>query len=182
MPAPKRPSAAQLQKQCDTWNAANPEGTTVSYEEIRGQGETFRGKSICEAQVLSGHSAVIWLEGKRGCVMLSHCTAVPAPAVLRVTLEDRGQDFTDWYVREGVVIDCQPSQGRVWVGTKVTNVQELAPGVLVNIVSLATGEDTSLNYPVLAIETLSPEEATKVEGIGLGWAEMMCVAPAALGL
>lgn len=182
MPAPKRPSAAQLQKQCDTWNAANPEGTTVSYEEIRGQGETFRGKSICEAQVLSGHSAVIWLEGKRGCVMLSHCTAVAASAVLRVTLEDQGQDFTDWYVRDGVVIDCQPLQGRVWVGTKVTNAQELAPGVKVSIISLATGEPTNLHYPVAAIETLSPEEAIKVEGIGLGWAEMKGVTPESLGL
>jgi hypothetical protein len=81
MPAPKRPSAAQLQKQCDKWNAANPEGTTVSYESIIGQGETFRGKSKSEAQVLSGHTAVIWLEGKSGCVCLDHCTAVEEEAV-----------------------------------------------------------------------------------------------------
>lgn len=76
MPAPKRPTAAQLQKQCDVWNAANPEGTTVSFEEIVGEGETFRGKSNSAAQVLSGHTAVIWLEGKSGCVCLDHCTAV----------------------------------------------------------------------------------------------------------
>ncbi|RUT30909.1 hypothetical protein WG29040_23510 [Pseudomonas sp. PAMC 29040] len=76
MSAPKRPTAAQLQKQCDVWNAANPEGTTVSFEEIVGEGETFRGKSNSAAQVLSGHTAVIWLEGKSGCVCLEHCTVV----------------------------------------------------------------------------------------------------------
>lgn len=76
MPAPKRPTLAQLEKQCADWNATNEVGTTVSFEEIVGKGETFRGKSSSEAQVLSGHSAVIWLEGKRGCVDLGHCTAV----------------------------------------------------------------------------------------------------------
>lgn len=81
MPAPKRPTAAQLQKKCDKWNAANEVGATVSFEEIVGDGETFRGKSASEAQVLGGHSAVIWLEGKRGCVDLDHCTAVAEAAV-----------------------------------------------------------------------------------------------------
>lgn len=76
MPAPKRPTAAQLQKQVDAWNAKNPEGTLVSFEEIRGRGETHRGKSTSEAYVMGGHSAVIHLEGKRGCVSLEHCTAV----------------------------------------------------------------------------------------------------------
>lgn len=76
MSAPKRPTAAQLQKQCDAWNTAHQEGTTVAYEPIRGQGEAHRGKSISEAQVLGGHSAVIWLEGKSGCVSLDHCMAL----------------------------------------------------------------------------------------------------------
>lgn len=78
MPAPKRPSVAKLQKQCDIWNAAHPEGTTVSYESIIGEGETFRGKSRSLAQVAGGHSAVIWLEGYSGWVCLDHCTAVAA--------------------------------------------------------------------------------------------------------
>ena len=76
MSAPKRPSAAQLQKQCDKWNAKSPIGTAVSYESIVGRGETFRGKSSSEAEVMGGHSAVIWLYGKSGCVSLAHCTAV----------------------------------------------------------------------------------------------------------
>jgi hypothetical protein len=81
MPAPKRPTAAQLQKQCDNWNAKNPSGTTVSYESIVGRGESFRGKSNGEAEVMGGHSAVIWLLGKSGCVSLDHCTAVADEAV-----------------------------------------------------------------------------------------------------
>lgn len=76
MPAPKRPTAAQLQKQCDAWNAAHPEGTLVAFESIRGKGETHRGKSASEAQVLGGHTAVIWLDGKSGCVSLDHCMAL----------------------------------------------------------------------------------------------------------
>lgn len=80
MPAPKRKTPAQLQAQCDAWNAAHPQGTEISYESIVGEGETHRGRSTSEAQVLSGHSAVIWLEGKSGCVMLSHCTAVAPEA------------------------------------------------------------------------------------------------------
>jgi hypothetical protein len=72
----KRQTLAQLQKQCDDWNAAHEVGAEVSFEEIQGDGETHRGASCSEAQVLSGHSAVIWLEGKRGCVHLAHCTAV----------------------------------------------------------------------------------------------------------
>lgn len=76
MPAPKRPSAAKLQAQCDAWNQKNPVGTAVSFEEIVGRGETFRGNSASEAEVMGGHTAVIWLEGKRGCVDLSHCKAI----------------------------------------------------------------------------------------------------------
>lgn len=186
MPAPKRhkrPTEAQLQRTCDLWNQRNPVGTTVSYESIRGEGETFRGKSSSEAQVLSGHSAVVWLHGKSGCVDLDHCTAVATPAtpVLRINLVDGGQDFADWYVRDGIVIDCQPNQGRFWVGTKVTNAAELVAGSAINVTSL-TGEETTLNYPVAVIETLSPEAAAEVEEFGRGWAKIIGIEPTALGL
>ncbi|WP_405124290.1 hypothetical protein [Pseudomonas alloputida] len=76
MPAPQRPTADQLQAQCNAWNRANPSGTLVAYESIKGQGETSRHTTIGEAMVLNGHSAVIWLQGKSGCVALDHCTPV----------------------------------------------------------------------------------------------------------
>ena len=39
----------------------------------------------------------------------------------KVTFVDDGQDFIDWYIKDRVVIDCQPFQGRIWVGKVVTN-------------------------------------------------------------
>jgi len=72
----KRKTTAQLQAQCDAWNELHGIGTLIAYEEIRGEGETHRGKSTADAQLLEGHSAVIWLEGKRGCVSLDHCMAL----------------------------------------------------------------------------------------------------------
>ena len=76
MPAPKRPTAAQLQRQVDNWNAKHPVGTVVSFEEIVGRGETHRGATKDEASVFGGHTAVIFLEGKSGFVDLGHCKAV----------------------------------------------------------------------------------------------------------
>lgn len=64
-------------KQVMAWNAKHPIGAIVSYEEIQGEGETHRGATTTDAQVLSGHTAVIWIEGKSGCVCLDHCTVVP---------------------------------------------------------------------------------------------------------
>lgn len=70
----KRPNLAKLQAQCDKWNAAHPVGTAVVLSHDNGtQVET---KTISEAQVLSGHSAVIWLEGIRGCYLLD-CVSAP---------------------------------------------------------------------------------------------------------
>ncbi|MGK4660997.1 hypothetical protein, partial [Pseudomonas aeruginosa] len=71
-----RKTPVQLQAQCDAWNKLHGIGTLIAYEDIRGEGETHRGKSTTEAQVLGGHSAVIWLEGKSGCVSLDHCMAL----------------------------------------------------------------------------------------------------------
>jgi len=39
--------------------------------------------------------------------------------VQKITLADQGQDFIEWFVREGIVIDCQPFQGQLWVGTRL---------------------------------------------------------------
>ncbi|HBL65929.1 MAG TPA: hypothetical protein DDZ58_08505 [Achromobacter sp.] len=66
------------QKEVGTWNARVKVGDTVQYEEVKGvtEAQTFTTKT--EAEVLSGHTAVVWLEGKRGCVAVSHCTPVPA--------------------------------------------------------------------------------------------------------
>ena len=73
-----RPNTAKLQTVCDTFNLKHPVGTRVMlkkdfvYEPV----ETTT-RSV--AQVLSGHSAVIWLTGVSGCYLLE-CVTPMTPA------------------------------------------------------------------------------------------------------
>lgn len=63
------------QKAVDDWNARVRVGATVEYSEVRGDpAETFTTST--PAEVLSGHTAVVWLNGKSGCVCISHCRPV----------------------------------------------------------------------------------------------------------
>jgi hypothetical protein len=61
---------AQLEKQCHIWNRACPIGTEVQYHPVIGRPEYRLRKTKTGAYVLSGHTAVIWLEGESGCVAL----------------------------------------------------------------------------------------------------------------
>lgn len=71
----KRPSLAKLQKQCDDWNAAHPVGTPVVLRtDTRGDIPT---KTRSAAEVLSGHSAVVWLDGVSGCYALDRVKVTP---------------------------------------------------------------------------------------------------------
>ncbi|MDG9815812.1 hypothetical protein [Pseudomonas putida] len=76
MSAPNRKSAAQLKTQCDAWNNSVPVGALIAFENIRDKGVTHTGKTTSEAQVMGGHSAVVWFEGKSGAVSLDHCTVI----------------------------------------------------------------------------------------------------------
>jgi len=64
---------ANPQQEVDAWNARVKVGDSAEYSDVVGltEPQTFKTKS--EAEVLSGHTAVVWLEGKRGCVAVSHC-------------------------------------------------------------------------------------------------------------
>ena len=75
----RRPtSAAQLQAACDKFNATNQVGVAVTVR--LDSGEVRETITTSEAQVLSGHSAVIWLDGIRGCYLLDRVTPVKAVA------------------------------------------------------------------------------------------------------
>jgi hypothetical protein len=74
----RTPSAAQLQAACDKFNAANAVGAAVTVR-LDG-GEVRETVTTSEAQVLSGHSAVIWLKGISGCYLLDRVTPVSAKA------------------------------------------------------------------------------------------------------
>ncbi|MDO8039451.1 hypothetical protein [Janthinobacterium sp. SUN137] len=69
---PARKSTAQLQAACDKFNAAHQVGAAVRVE-LDG-GDIRETITTSEAQVLSGHTAVIWLDGIRGCYDLERVT------------------------------------------------------------------------------------------------------------
>ena len=75
---PARKSAAQLQAACDKFNAAHQVGAAVSVE--LDSGEVRETITVSEAQALSGHTAVIWLDGVSGCYDLERVTAVKVTA------------------------------------------------------------------------------------------------------
>jgi hypothetical protein len=68
------PSSAKLQAQCDAFNGKYPVGQKVSVRKDAGDGVITVTRS--KAEVLSGHSAVIWLEGISGCYLLNRVTPI----------------------------------------------------------------------------------------------------------
>ena len=58
----------RAQAEVDQWNSVFPVGTSVWYR--TDGGSELPDKTRSEAELLSGHTAVIWLEGKSGCVAL----------------------------------------------------------------------------------------------------------------
>jgi len=65
---------AQLRKmeaECNRWNTKYPVGTDVMLNKD-GHDEPVPTKTRSTAQILSGHSVVIWLENVSGCYLLSH--------------------------------------------------------------------------------------------------------------
>ena len=68
-------ATAKLQAACDKFNAAHQVGAAVSVK--LDSGEVRETVTTSEAQVLSGHTAVIWLEGIRGCYDLERVTQLP---------------------------------------------------------------------------------------------------------
>jgi hypothetical protein len=80
----KRPNP---QKLVNDFNASVKVGDAVDFWEVIGMGVPERFVTENEAEVLGGHTAVVWLKGKRGCVALNHCTPVPAAAERELTTE-----------------------------------------------------------------------------------------------
>lgn len=64
------------QKEVDAWNARVQVGQMVQYAEVNGLTEPKTFKTRTPAELLSGHTAVVWLEGKSDCVCVSHCKPI----------------------------------------------------------------------------------------------------------
>lgn len=77
--------ASPLQSVCDRFNEKYPVGTSVTVQ-LDFRDEPFKTVTRSTAQVLSGHSAVIWLEGVTGCYLLDRVT----PAAVKTKLRDLG--------------------------------------------------------------------------------------------
>lgn len=70
----KRPTMEQLQSQCDCFNNRYLVGQPVTVRRDCGQLQETATRSA--AEVLSGHTAVIWLVGISGCYLLDRVTAI----------------------------------------------------------------------------------------------------------
>ena len=71
----KKQTIKKIQAECDAFNAKNPIGSDV-FVKLDGVDEPFRTRTRSDAQILSGHSAVIWLENVSGCYLLDRVCAV----------------------------------------------------------------------------------------------------------
>lgn len=74
------PSPAALKRQVDDFNARYPVGQAVTVRMDDGSGRSTNTRS--PAEVLSGHSAVVWLDGITGCYLLERVTPVTGEAGL----------------------------------------------------------------------------------------------------
>ena len=73
----RRKSSAALERQVDDFNAAYAVGQPVIVRLDSGQ--LLQTVTRSEAQILSGHSAVIWIEGISGCYLLDCVTPSGSP-------------------------------------------------------------------------------------------------------
>lgn len=70
----KKRTPKSEQKKVDQWNARYPIGQSVDL--LKDGGEIMRTKTRSAAAILSGHTAVIWLENVSGCYIIDRVTAV----------------------------------------------------------------------------------------------------------
>ena len=63
---------ADPQLNVDAWNKQVQRGAFVIYLDDHGEAHLTRTRS--DAEVLGGHTAVIWIEGRAGCVLLDRVT------------------------------------------------------------------------------------------------------------
>ncbi len=73
----RRSIPAEEQRKVNDFNRLYPVGTVLRYWRGEKRGESSgAGRSYAAANVLSGHTAVVWIEGCSGCIALSHVEPV----------------------------------------------------------------------------------------------------------
>jgi hypothetical protein len=73
MSAYRKPNIKKMQAQCDAFNAQCPVGGAVRVQ-LDGVDEPFETVTVSEAQILSGHTPVVWMKNVSGCYLLDRVT------------------------------------------------------------------------------------------------------------
>lgn len=64
------------QDEADLWNREHDVGTLVRCWAFDRESAPKVGRTRSHAEVLSGHTAVVWIDGIAGCIALSHVEPV----------------------------------------------------------------------------------------------------------
>jgi len=72
----KRRTPKQEAQAVNAFNKKNPVGTQVHYWTGMREGNGRISKTRTKASVLSGHTAVVWVEDHPACIALTHIEAV----------------------------------------------------------------------------------------------------------
>lgn len=125
-------ATAKLQAVCDKFNNANPVGAAVSV--LLDGGEVRQTVTTSEAQVLSGHSAVIWLQGIVGCYLLDRVTPL-LNLIQPMTVQ---RDSEGWW--------CHPGLPEFDEDHQAYNAWMIAQGLETRFHALENEDETSPAY------------------------------------
>ena len=79
----------------------------------------------------------------------------PTPADgITVELADHGQDFLEFDIKQGHIVETRPFQAWHWNGLEVLN-ETIEAGDYIAIRSIHAGGVRTINYPVVAVRRLS---------------------------
>lgn len=71
----RKPNIKKMQAECDAFNAKCPVGSKVRVN-LDFVDEPFETVTCSEAQILSGHTPVVWLRDVSGCYLLDRVTPI----------------------------------------------------------------------------------------------------------
>ncbi len=101
----------RLQQACDAFNAKYPVGTPVYL--LKDNGDVVETATRSAAQILSGHSAVIWLEDVSGCYLLERVRPIPLPTSSVIAAFEKAYPHLYWHVAKGKITAGEPLYGAI---------------------------------------------------------------------
>lgn len=89
-------------------------------------------------------------------LQLNQCVDLPEISPIHgmsVLIEDHGQDFLEFDIKDGQIIETRPFQGFVWDDSRVLN-NEIGIGTQLVLSRRGHGEGLKLRYPIAGIAPL----------------------------